>query len=337
MKYIFAGSQRIARKTATATHYFHQDHLGSATVITDATGAPVEATEYLPFGGQRSHSGTLQAPYKFTDQELDASTGLYNYNARLYDPMTGRFASADTIVPDFANPQSLNRYSYCVNSPLMYIDPSGHSWLSDFTGIHIGFGGDGFHASIDSKQFASFTITAASFFIAGEIIAAPITAAVASGEYATAAAAIEAGVGYSSIAQAGIHCGAGVISGGANSVINGGNIGTGAFIGGLSAGIANYTGPFFPNSFAGQAVGRITIGGATGGLSSLLRGENFEDGLYFGAKSAAFGFIFGSSDYCVPGSVKAHDFQLEKFLVSEPISLPFHRFDFVIGPLQRAC
>ena len=45
----------------------------------------------------------------------------------------------------------------------------------------------------------------------------------------------------------------------------------------------------------------------------------------------------GSSDYCVPGSVKAHDFQLEKFLVSEPISLPFHCFDFVVGSLQRAC
>jgi hypothetical protein len=45
----------------------------------------------------------------------------------------GRFISADTIVPNFANPQSLNRYSYCLNNPLKYIDPSGH--LADIYGI----------------------------------------------------------------------------------------------------------------------------------------------------------------------------------------------------------
>lgn len=70
-------------------------------------------------------SGTVTTPQKFTGQRLD-STGLYYYGARYYDSTIGRFISADTIVPNPANPQSLNRYSYCLNNPLKYIDPSGH-------------------------------------------------------------------------------------------------------------------------------------------------------------------------------------------------------------------
>lgn len=60
----------------------------------------------------------------FTGQRLD-SNGLYYYGTRYYDPMIGRFISADIVVQSFANPQTLNRYSYVVNNPLKYIDPSG--------------------------------------------------------------------------------------------------------------------------------------------------------------------------------------------------------------------
>ena len=65
--------------------------------------------------------------HKFTGQELDDETGLYYYGARFYDPAIGRFISADSIVPDFSNPQSLNRYSYVFNNPLSYRDPNGHN------------------------------------------------------------------------------------------------------------------------------------------------------------------------------------------------------------------
>jgi RHS repeat-associated protein len=94
--------------------------------MTNASGAELESTEYLPFGSQRSHSGTNTSDYRYTDQEFDSENGLYNYNARLYDPFIGRFITPDTIVPEPYNPQSLNRYSYCLNNPLIYTDPSGH-------------------------------------------------------------------------------------------------------------------------------------------------------------------------------------------------------------------
>ncbi|MFC1953475.1 RHS repeat-associated core domain-containing protein, partial [Chloroflexota bacterium] len=64
----------------------------------------------------------------FTGQRLDG-TGLYYYNARYYDPEIGRFISPDTIIPNPANPQSFNRYSYVLNNPLRYTDPTGH-WPS---------------------------------------------------------------------------------------------------------------------------------------------------------------------------------------------------------------
>ncbi|MBK9926402.1 MAG: hypothetical protein IPP66_14090 [Anaerolineales bacterium] len=62
----------------------------------------------------------------FTGQQEMAGLGIYNYGARFYSPKLGRFLSADTIVPNLYNPQDLNRFSYVRNSPLNYIDPTGH-------------------------------------------------------------------------------------------------------------------------------------------------------------------------------------------------------------------
>jgi RHS repeat-associated protein len=68
----------------------------------------------------------------FTDQEDYDDLGLYNFKARLYDPLLGRFISPDSTVPYPVNPQSFNRYSYCINNPIIYVDPSGESWETIF-------------------------------------------------------------------------------------------------------------------------------------------------------------------------------------------------------------
>ena len=126
-KYIFAGQKRIAMVNPLDTYYYHQDHLGGTSVVTDGTGNKVEQLFYKPFGELVEDSGTVSLDHKYTGQELDAETDLYFYNARYYNPAIGRFISADTIVPDFDNPQSYNRYSYVLNNPLKYNDPTGHS------------------------------------------------------------------------------------------------------------------------------------------------------------------------------------------------------------------
>lgn len=106
----------------------HHNHLGSGAVVIDRAGNKVETLTYFPYGGTRTDlPGTpVNVPYKYTGQELDSSTGFYDYGARQYEPALGRFTSPDTIVPDARDPQSLNRYSYAQNNPLRYIDPSGH-------------------------------------------------------------------------------------------------------------------------------------------------------------------------------------------------------------------
>ena len=61
---------------------------------------------------------------------MDSGVDLYYYGARYYDANIGRFISADTIVQSLANPQTLNRYSYVVNNPVRFTDPSGHCVLA---------------------------------------------------------------------------------------------------------------------------------------------------------------------------------------------------------------
>ncbi len=128
-KYIFAGTQRVAKIDSAGTNYHHTDHLGSSSIITNSSGAKVEDIYYYPYGEIKTDSGTLNVRHKFTDQEWDAETGLYYYGARYYDPRLARFISADTIVPEPFYPQSLNRYAYTINNPVILRELDGNCFV----------------------------------------------------------------------------------------------------------------------------------------------------------------------------------------------------------------
>jgi len=151
-KYIFAGNQLIAHKSGSIVDYYHQDHLGSSRIVTDVTGTKIEDAYYYPFGAAKTDTGSVSVTHKYTSQEFDTETGLYNYNARLYNPTLGRFTSADTIVPSPFNPQSLNRYSYVMNNPLRYTDPSGHLAVSFGYFAGGAYGGPGAEGSYDFNR-----------------------------------------------------------------------------------------------------------------------------------------------------------------------------------------
>jgi RHS repeat-associated protein len=125
-KHIFAGPRRIATKTASDTLYYHPDHLGSSAIVTNSSGIKAKEIYYYPYGETRTESGSADIKHKYTGQELDNETGIYNYKARYYHPVLGRFISPDSIVPTPEDPQSLNRYSYVNNNPINLTDPSGH-------------------------------------------------------------------------------------------------------------------------------------------------------------------------------------------------------------------
>ncbi|WNY24068.1 hypothetical protein MmiHf6_13930 [Methanimicrococcus hongohii] len=124
--YYFANGNRIAKNSTDGTFWYLDDHLGSTNVMIDSDGELVERTLYYPFG---SHREGGEERYSFTGKEFDSEIGLYYYGARYYNPETFVFTQADTLIPDYYNPQSLNRYSYCYNNPLKYEDPDGHNPL----------------------------------------------------------------------------------------------------------------------------------------------------------------------------------------------------------------
>ncbi len=80
------------------------------------------AVTYLPFGGSNIEEGSED--YLFNGKEK-SSSGLCYYGARYYDPDIGRFITRDQKWGRIKNPQVLNRYTYCINNPLKYIDPDG--------------------------------------------------------------------------------------------------------------------------------------------------------------------------------------------------------------------
>jgi RHS repeat-associated protein len=126
--------------TNNGVYYFLADHLGSTSVTLDANGAKIGEMKYYPFGETRYVNGALGTDRRYTGQREENGLGsLYDYGARLYSPAIGRFISADIIVPEPGNPQSLNRYAYGLNNPLRYVDPSGHFETDADLATYLGF------------------------------------------------------------------------------------------------------------------------------------------------------------------------------------------------------
>ncbi|HEY3353039.1 MAG TPA: FG-GAP-like repeat-containing protein [Polyangia bacterium] len=129
-RYYFAGAMRLAKRDASGLSFFHTDHLGSTRLITNAAGQEVKRYEYAPFGQVLSETGAAGDSHRFTGQEGDDETGLMFYRARYYDPALGRFLQPDAFLPAANSPQALDVYAYANNSPINYVDPSGHAPLA---------------------------------------------------------------------------------------------------------------------------------------------------------------------------------------------------------------
>jgi RHS repeat-associated protein len=114
------------RDTDGSLKYYHGDLLGSSSLVTDASGAVVHRAAYMPYGADRAPTpvGTFTPKLQFNFKEKETTTGLYDYGARMYNPATGRWLSADTDSKD-----GLNRYAYVSNNPLVHRDPTGHQKL----------------------------------------------------------------------------------------------------------------------------------------------------------------------------------------------------------------
>ena len=160
-KNIYLGETRIVTKLARADqktaheemykqYYYHSDHLGSATMISDWEGKEYQRIEYTPYGEtwveKTNNSGSEFLPYRFTGKEVDQETGLYYYGARYLDPKYSMWISTDPALGEYIpemgkgnakdsgslpgmggvyNHINGNLYHYAGNNPVKYVDPDG--------------------------------------------------------------------------------------------------------------------------------------------------------------------------------------------------------------------
>jgi len=282
VKHIFAGSNRICsierglspQGTVPEIYYYHSDHLGSSSIITNQSGQQVQHCEYTPYGTLARNEGSDIVKHKFTGKELD-STGLYFYGARYYDPEIGRFITADTIVQAPYNPQTLNRYSYCGNNPINYTDPTGHFfWFGIIIGAILG----AISSAINHQPIWQGALMGA---VGGALVG--VGGAAAYSLWGPAWAFVGAAAG-------------GAVSGAINAAVSGGNIGYSALIGAVGAGVGygvgygvgQAAGPFW-----GAVGGGLAGGVAGGGIGAELGGGNFWQGAGMGAAYGVVGALAG--------------------------------------------
>jgi RHS repeat-associated protein len=133
---------RVLRSDQTVElRYLHQDALGSVTLVTDEYGRVENRFAYDPWGKRlKTEDNRVQSTggamtRGFTDHEHLEDFELIHMNARVYDPASGRFLSADRVVQDMGDSQTCNRYSYCANNPVNATDPTGNWFEREMDGL----------------------------------------------------------------------------------------------------------------------------------------------------------------------------------------------------------
>jgi len=269
--------------------YIHTDHLGSLHTITDENGNMLQELSFDAWGNRRNPATwtmfkespeTALFDRGFTGHEHLDGFQLINMNGRLYDPVISRMLSPDNFVqsPDFS--QSFNRYSYCLNNPLIYTDPSGEIvWMPIIIGA--AFGGFSGWMIGDAAGATGWDMAG---YIAGGALIGGLSGGAASGISAAGGGAMLAGAGAGAVGGAGFSGlstgwdGQAMIEGAAYGALSG-------FVGGgVGAAIGGGGG-----AFAGGAVGS--------GLNAKLHGASWEQAgiAALGGGTMAFGAYHASS------------------------------------------
>ena len=135
--YYLDGDVIVIRQNGTVHAYqSFKDNLGSILSVIDENGSKVFSAEYDAWGKQTVSVNTIGLIRGYGGHEMLNEFNLINMNGRVYDPVLGRFLSPDKYVQEGDNSQNYNSYSYCLNNPLKYADPSGNVFvLDDFIAI----------------------------------------------------------------------------------------------------------------------------------------------------------------------------------------------------------
>lgn len=277
----------ILRKVGNGTtnqptaYYTFTDNLGSVTRIYNSSGTAVFSAEYDPWGVQAVTTNTIGYNRGYCGHEMLSDLQLINMNGRLYDPYIARFLSPDNYVQLPTSAQSFNRYSYCLNNPLKYVDPDGELFgLDDITLFFIGYSAmvGAWKASEQGKIIGLSALKAGASSLISAL--APSFVGDLLGHHL--------GNWGKEIVRAGAH---GLWSGITN-LLDGGNFGAGYATGFLSS----FSGSLV-QGIAGSRWGVIGATVSVGALSSHLLGGSWLDG-------ATKGFFIGALNHGGFGSGK---------------------------------
>ena len=281
----------VYERNSTGTLYcLGRDHLGSITQVIDGNGVLREERSFDAWGNLRDprtlevydieHQPKLFFGRGFTGHEHLQEAGLINMNARLYDPVLGRFLSPDPYVQNVDFSQNYNRYSYCLNNPLKYVDPDGELWWLIPVTIGAYLGGSSANGNFNPLKWDyNNWQTYAGIGVGGLAgwAGAGIGGSIASSAIAGGSSTISAGVAGGMVG--------GMVSGGINGA------GMTAIMGGSFGDImGNMTKGMVMGGFGGALSGGI--GAAIGDFSGVSGGA-FKNGMYELGHSALKGAATG--------------------------------------------
>ena len=285
-------------------YYICRDHLGSITQITNGSGVMQQELSYDAWGRLRN-PGTLAvyAPDTeptlflgrgYTGHEHLTMFGLVNMNARLYDPAVGRFLSPDPYVQMTDFSQNYNRFSYAMNNPLIYTDPSGEFfWTPVIIGAIIGGLMNGIQAEMNGGSFWDGAWRGA---IVGAI-----------------GGALSNFGGGTFISNVLWGTGEGAFTGGFSAILNGGDFGkvilwgaaTGAAFAGITSGVESYGN--YKNGYGFRT--------NEGVISNYLKNNQYQDAIDFVQKK--YGMSLGSKGNNVSMKYNA---TLQEYGITDPVT-----------------
>ena len=303
--YLDKGVMVIRENNAFKSYLTFTDNLGSILAVMDKKGEKVFEASYDAWGKQTITQNDIGLYRGYTGHEMLNEYDIINMNGRLYDPVIGRFFSPDNYVQMPDNSQNFNRYSYCLNNPLKYTDPSGNFWhliIGAAIGGIINWVSHGAH--FNAKGLGYFSVGA---------VAGAIGAGIGSGISSALPIAGHVSGGFA----AGFWGTAGATTA-TSSFVSGALIGGGAgFAGGAASGVGNAmleSKNLLTSGVKGAIFGGFSgalVGGVIGGIDARIHGRRFFDGAkvtkIYSAKTDVVPVRQIGNNNCIPASAENVD------------------------------
>ncbi len=274
--YYLDGNSIVIKKGGSFKSYVaFTDNLGSVLSVVDENGSKFFDASYNAWGRQTVKLNTIGLHRGYCGHEMLNEFCLINMNGRIYDPVLGSFLSPDNYVQMPDNSQNFNRYSYCLNNPLKYTDPSGNLF-----GLDDAFVAFALFNMASSMMQASFN---------GENVwkAGALSLLSSAASYGIGSAFGGPGNFGHELLRAGAHG----ISSGVFNALDGGNFSSGFMSGASASGIGSYAQSANINTEL-----MLASTTAMGGVAAWAMGENFLQGAIQGMKIGLFNHALHNDD-----------------------------------------